>query len=224
MNAFRFPTAKGLLTIVAGFTLSLAIPVSPTMGQNEGHQSSADVNKTQSASAVTGPRTEPSTSPHCDIAGTKAITITCHYSALAVTEPGGNREPRIVLNDAVLSFKTRDDNYMHVILTFTNDGKTTISDAHPVYLAIDDEMGNNYVRRLLPHVDFRTLLPGIQQSFSERLLAPALQPRRYIARLWIPNPDPSLKTDPAHNFLLTSVGVPDSESGLNLIANFSVTR
>jgi hypothetical protein len=224
MKAFRFPTATGLLTIVAGFTLSVAIPVFPTMGQDEAHQSSADADKTQSASAVTDPRTEPPTSPHCDIAGTKAITITCHYSALAVTEPGGNREPRVVLIDAVLSFKTRDDNYMHVVLTFTNDDKTAISDAHPVYLAIDDEAGNNYVRRLLPHVDFRSLLPGIQQSFSERLLAPALQPGRYIARLWIPNPDPSLKTDPAHNFLLSSKGVPDSKSGLNLISNFSVTR
>lgn len=215
MNVFRFPAATGLLTILAGVCLALSISTLPATGQNAAHQASALADKTQ---------TKSSSSPHCDIAGAKAITITCHYSASPVDDPGSNREPRIVLNDAVLSFKTRDDNYMHVALTFTNDGKNAISDAHPVYLAIDDEAGNNYIRRLLPHVDFRSLLPGVQQTFSERLLAPALQPRRYIARLWIPNPDPSLKTDPAHNFLLSSAGVPDSESGLNLIANFSVTR
>jgi hypothetical protein len=216
---------KESLTMLIALILPLAILVSPALGQDRTRQVFLETGKMQSApGAALDSRNESSTSPHCDITGTKAIRITCHYTPSPVTYPGNNREPRIVLNDATLSFKTRDDNYMHVVLTFTNDGKNVISDAHPVYLAIDDEAGNNYVRRLLPHVDFRSLLPGIQQTFSERLLAPALQPRPYIARLWIPNPDPSLKTDPAHNFLLSSAGVPDSESGLNLVAKFSVTR
>jgi len=33
-----------------------------------------------------------------------------------------------------------------------------------------------------------------------------------------------MKFDSAHNFLLSSAGVPDAKSGLNLIAKFSVTR
>jgi hypothetical protein len=221
MNAFRFPTATGLLTIVAGLTLSLAISASSAMGQDGAQQAPADANKTQSPTGtVNGPGVQPSMSPRCDIAGAKTIRITCHYSASPVTDLG----PRVVINDAVLVFKTHDDNYMHVDLTFTNDSKNVISDEHPVYLEIDDEAGNNYVRRLLPRVDFRNLSPGVQQTFSERLLAPAFQPRRYDIWLWIPNPDPSSKFDSAHNFMLSSVGVPDSKSGLNLIAKFSVAR
>jgi hypothetical protein len=224
MNAFRSPAATGLLTIVAGFALSLANSASWATGQDGARHVPADANKTQSPTGtVNGPGIQPSTSPHCDITGAKAIRITCHYSASPLTDVG-NREPRVVLNDAILMFKTRDDNYMHVDLTFTNDGKNAILDAHPVYLEIDDDAGNNYVRRPLPHVDFRNLPPGGQRTFSERLLAPAFQPRPYIIWLWIPDPDPSSKFDSAHNFLLSSAGVPDSKSGLNLIAKFSVAR
>jgi hypothetical protein len=212
MNAFRFPRTTDLFTMGAKLILALAIFAIPAIGQNgAGHASSV-------------PGTESSTSPHCDIAGAKAIRITCHYTASPAADPGSNPEPRVVLNDAFLSFKTRDDNYMHVDLTFTNAGKNAVSDALPVYLSIDDDAGNNYVRRLLPHVDFRSLAPGVPQTFSERLLAPALQPRQYVVRLWIPNPDPTMKFDSAHNFLLSSAGVPDAKSGLNLIAKFSVTR
>lgn len=196
----------------AKLILALAIFAIPAIGQDgAGHASSV-------------PGTESSTSPHCDIAVTKAIRITCHYTASPAADSGSDQEPRVVLNDAFLSFKTRDDNYMHVDLTFTNGGKNAISAALPVYLSIDDDAGNNYIRRLLPHVDFRSLAPGVPQTFSERLLAPALQPRQYVVRLWIPNPDPTLKFDPAHNFLLSSAGVPDAKSGLNLIAKFSATR
>jgi hypothetical protein len=216
---------KEALKMPTALILPLAILVSPALGQDRTRQAFLETGKMQSVPGVAlNSRTESSPAPHCDITGTKAIRITCHYTLSPATYPGNNREPRIVLNDATLSFKTRDDNYMHVVLTFTNDGKNAVADLHPVYLAIDDEAGNNYVRRLLPHVDFRSLLPGVPQTFSERLLAPALGPRNYIARLWIPNPDPSLKTDPAHNFLLSSAGVPDSESGLNLVAKFSVTH
>jgi hypothetical protein len=212
MNAFRFPRATDLFTMGAKLILALTIFAIPAIGQNgAGHASSV-------------PGTESSASPRCDIAGAKAIRITCHYTASPPADPGSNPEPRVVLNDAFLSFKTRDDNYMHVDLTFTNAGKNAVSDALPVYLSIDDDAGNNYVRRLLPHVDFRSLAPGVPQTFSERLLAPALQPRQYVVRLWIPNPDPTLKFDPAHNFLLSSAGVPDAKSGLNLIAKFSATR
>jgi hypothetical protein len=192
------------------------------MGQDGGHHTSPDTSKAQGAPAAA--HADSSTSPRCDIAGSKEITIICHYTASPVTGAESDRQPRVVINDASLSFETGEENYMRVGLTLTNGGKNAISDAHPVYLAIDDEAGSNYIRRLLPHIDFRNLAPGAKQTFSERLLVPALQPRRYIARLWIPNPDPSLKSDPAHNFLLSSEGVPDSQSGLNLIAKFSVNR
>ena len=129
-----------------------------------------------------------------------------------------------MLNNAVLLFKTSNESHMHVELTFTNEGTDSISDGRLVYLAIDDDSGRNYVRRLLPHIDFRTLVPGAQRTISERLLVPALQPRHYVIRLWIPNPDPALKFDTAHNLLLSSVGVPDPETGLNMIAAFSVVR
>ena len=198
------------------FILSLAILVSAAVGQGQKRQTSLQTKVQVAPGAATLPR--------CEVAGTKAIRISCHYIAFPASGPGSDRDSRVVLNDAVLSFETRTDNYMHVDLTFTNDGKNAISDAYLVYLAIDNEAGNNYVRRLLPHVDFRNLAPGIPQTFSERLLTPAFQPRQYAVRLWIPNPDPSLKFNPEHNLLLSSVGVADPRSGLNLIAKFSVTR
>jgi hypothetical protein len=225
MNGFLIPKATELLTILAAFVLPLAILGPLAIGQDRTRQASSETRKMQSvAGADSSSRTESSAAPRCDTVGKKEITITCHYSASPAANPRSNREPRIVLNDAALSFKTSHDSHMHVELTFTNEGTNLISDGRSVYLAIDDDSGRNYVRRLLPHIDFRSLAPGAQQTISERLLVPALRPRHYTIRLWIPNPDPNLKFDPAHNLLLSSVGVPDPESGLNLIATFSVVH
>jgi hypothetical protein len=38
-------------------------------------------------------------------------------------------------------------------------------------------------------------------TFSDQFLAPALQPGRSFVRLWIPDPNPALKFNAAHNFL-----------------------
>jgi hypothetical protein len=225
MNGFRVSRSTEPLKILAAFVLSLAILVSGAIGQDRTRQASSEIGKMQSAAGTaSNSRAESSTSPHCDTAGKKEITITCHYTASPAADSRSDKHPRIVLNDAVLSFKTNQDNHMHVELTFTNEGMNSISDSLPVYLAIDDDSGSNYVRRLLPHINLRNLAPGSQQAMSERLLVPALQPRHYIIRLWIPNPDPDLKFEPSHNFLLSSVGVPNQETGMNTIATFSVVR
>jgi hypothetical protein len=225
MNRLPIPSAAELLTILAALVLPPAAIVSGALGQNWVSQGSSDPGKIQTApGTASNSRAEYSASPHCDIAGKKEITITCHYTATPAADSRSEKHPRIVLNDAVLSFKTNQDNHMHVELTFTNEEMNSISDSLPVYLAIDDDSGSNYLRRLLPHINLRNLAPGSQQAMSERLLVPALQPRHYIIRLWIPNPDPYLKFEPSHNFLLSSVGVPNQESGMNTIATFSVVR
>jgi hypothetical protein len=167
---------------------------------------------------------EPSRSdPQCQTTGTDAISIACTYTARAPSAGSGGRDLGVALNRASLSLKTDEINDMKVELTFTQIGRTPIPDALAVYLAIDDDV-TNYVRRPLPSVDFRTLTPGKPQTFSETLKIAAFPPGRYTIHLWIPDPDPAVKFDPTHNFLLSSVGVPDPTTGLNVVARFAVQR
>jgi len=152
------------------------------------------------------------------------ITISCDYAAIATPARDASGEARIVLNHAEFSFKTKHDNWMRVELTFSNSGAAKMAEARQVYLAVDDAEGHNYIRRALPHADLRSLGPGERQTFSDRLLVPALRPGSYIIHLWIPDPNPSLQFNSAHNFLLSSTGVPDQKAGLNTLATFTVVR
>jgi hypothetical protein len=110
---------------------------------------------------------------------------------------------------------------MHVELTFSNGSDIKIAEKRTIYIALDDAKGQNHMRRPLPHVDFTKLEPGKPMTFEERLLAPAFEPGNYSISLWIPSNDAALKFNPAHNFLLSDEGVPDTESGLNRIAKFT---
>jgi hypothetical protein len=113
---------------------------------------------------------------------------------------------------------------MRVELTFSNAGAAKMAEVRQMYLAVDDAEGHNYIRRPLPHADLRRLAPGEHQTFSDRLLIPALRPGSYIIHLWIPDPNPSLQFNSAHNFLLSSADVPDRKTGLNTLATFTVVR
>lgn len=161
--------------------------------------------------------------PQCDVIGTSDLTITCAYSASSSVDADRRAAPRIILNHAVISFNPSNESHMRVQLSFTNDSGSKIADQRTVYLAIDDEKGENHMRRPLPHVDFTKLEPGRLTKFQETLLAPAFSPGPYIISIWIPSTDPSWKFDPAHNFLFSSAGVPDPATGLNQIAKFTVT-
>jgi hypothetical protein len=112
---------------------------------------------------------------------------------------------------------------MRVGLTFTNGTSHKIAERRTVYISIDDQKGQNQMRRPLPRVDFATLEPGRSTKFEETLLAPAFSAGTYIVSIWIPSTNPSLKFNPAHNFLLSSKGVPDWAAGVNRIAEFTVT-
>jgi hypothetical protein len=111
---------------------------------------------------------------------------------------------------------------MLVELMFTNEGTLPIMEGRPVYLAIDDDTGHNYLRRLLPHVDFSELAPGEPLTFSDHLLVGAFRPGHYTIELWIPDPDPSLKFKSVHNFLVSSEGVGNPTTRLNILAEFTV--
>jgi hypothetical protein len=130
--------------------------------------------------------------------------------------------PRIILNRVVISLIPSDGNPMRIELTFTNGTSHKIAERRTVYLSIDDEKGQNHMRRPLHHVDFTKLDPGRSTIFQETLLAPAFSAGTYTVSIWIPSTDPSLKFNPAHNFLLSSKGVPDWEVGLNRVAEFTV--
>jgi hypothetical protein len=160
--------------------------------------------------------------PRCQTTGEDEITITCTYATKPLSGPTDRRDLKIALNRARLSLKTNDANDMRMEATFTNVGGAPISDALTVYLAIDDDAANNYVRRVLPTVDFRKLIPGKPLSFSETLRIAAFPPGRYTIQLWIPDPDPGLKFNPAHNFLLRGAGVANRATGLNVLARFTV--
>lgn len=150
------------------------------------------------------------------------ITITCDYDKTTLSVP--QAVPPVELNHAFFSFGTKEDNYMEVEFAFTNLARNVISDKRDVYVEIDDAAGGNYIRRPLPVVDFRKLVPGQPLKFSARLLVGAFMPNHYYIYLWIPSLDPSLKFKPANNFLLSSFGVADPATGLNKIAEFTVER
>jgi len=160
------------------------------------------------------------TAPVCETIEAQEVMITCTYTA---TPRSSNPDrQRIVLNRAVLSFGTKRDGFMFVDLTFTNEGASISSASHTVFLTIDDEEGHNMLRRVLPKVDFRKLPPGSPVTFSERFLVGGFRRGRYAISLLIPNPDPSLKNNPASNILLNNEGVANPATGLNTIAHFTV--
>jgi hypothetical protein len=148
----------------------------------------------------------------------EGLKILCNYTATPHCASSGIAEPRVVLNRLAPSFNWDDQSHMLVELTFTNRGTARISDAQTAYLAIEDGAGQNYMRRSLPQVDFPKLAPGERLTFSARLLAPALRLDHDTVQLCMPNSDPSLKFDPVHNFLLSSMGVANPDAGLNKLA------
>lgn len=159
--------------------------------------------------------------PQCDIKGSGEITITCSYSP----ESHGSEQiagSRFALDHASLSFDTDQDSHMKIGLTISNHGSAAISEARTVYIAIDGADGKNVMRRALPSVDLRKIVPQQTVVFSETLLAPAFPRGTYAIHLWIPSPETSLKFDPSHNLLLDNIGVPDSATGLNTLATFTV--
>ena len=199
--------------------LILSLPAHPPV-----HAADSGNDLPQEAShAANSAQTKSTDAVTCHAEGNE-ITLACDYAAIATPSGDAGGEARIVLNHAEFSFKTKHDNWMRVELTFSNAGAAKMAEARQVYLAVDDAEGHNYIRRPLPHVDLRSLAPGERQTFSDRLLIPALRPGSYVIHLWIPDPNPSLQFNSAHNFLLSSVGVPDQKSGLNTLASFTVVR
>jgi hypothetical protein len=166
--------------------------------------------------------TQASGGSQCETSGRRDISINCDYIASEI--PSKKGEPVIVLRHASITFEANHESHLHVELTFTQLGTTRFAVDRPGYLAINGESGENYVRRVLPHLDFRKLTPGVATTFSDDFLAPALRPGRYVVQLWIPDPKPSLRFEPANSFLLRNVGVPDQTTGLNAIATILVLR
>jgi hypothetical protein len=170
-------------------------------------------------------KTAPHPRPACQTQGKGEITITCTYTATRDSARGGTPGPRVAITRAVISgLDPGDASNLRAELTFTNAGTAPVSEARTVYLAIDDDAGNNYVRRILPSVDFRSLVPGKPVTFSEDLRIAAFPPGHYTITLWIPDPEPSRKFNAEHNFLLSSARVADRETRLNILAEFTVAR
>jgi hypothetical protein len=174
--------------------------------------------------AQTAALTHPNHNIHCgqkaSIGDSKTV-IDCRYSADA---SDSTQKPEIALDHAMISFNAKAESYMHIDLTFRNIGKRPFTEIRTVYIEFDDEAGQNYIRRPLPHVAFQSLTPGETKTFSDVFLAPALRPGRYLVRLWIPSPVPALKFDSVHNFLLSNTGIPQLATRLNEIAVLTLER
>jgi hypothetical protein len=201
----------------------LAISISPEVGIEAAH-TDPSTNETRGVLRAVGSMAPQATASQCETAGKKEITIMCDYMATPHASSKNISTPRIVLNRLMISFKPNKESHMVVELTFTNEETARISDARTSYLAIDDDAGQNHVRRVLQQVDFRKLAPSQRLTFSDRLLVGSFRPGHYTIYLWIPNPDPALKFNPARNFLLSSLGVADTVTGLNTLARFSVVQ
>lgn len=219
--------SRGFMRIATRIAVTAALAVSGLLALAELSARAADVDdsRAQTASnAATPAQAVSETAPPCEMSGKNEFTITCDYTEATQSAKNRKGEPRIVLNHAALSFEMKHPSHVLVELTFTNGGTEPISEARTVYLAIDDDDGHNYVRRALSQIDFRRLAPGQRLTFTDKLLAVAFLPGRYTIHLWIPNPDPSLKFDSAHDLLLDSAGVANAATGLNTLGKFTVER
>jgi hypothetical protein len=214
-------TGRAWPLLLAGVQIVL-VPAFLRSAASETFLASTSTQKKSGASTST--RVQRAPAARCQIIGSVEIKIACDYSPAAENSEQSVGGTRIALNHAALSFRTKYDGWTSVVLTFTKLDQAPISEQRLVYLAVDDDSGHNFIRRLLPSVDFRPLTTGQRTDFSERLLMPALRPGHYRIELWIPSSDPSLKFDKKHNFLLSGFGVTEKKTGLNRIAEFSVSR
>jgi len=201
-----------------------AASLSSLFGQHGVQFAPHKVSQELTTSRATAPAADSVAAPHCEVLGTQEIRITCTYTPTPHSSPRGKDQRRIVLNRALLSFGTEHESFMVVKLTLTNEGTKVISEPHAVYLAVDDETGQNMVRRILPKVDISKLFPGLRVTFSEQFLVGGFRSGRYSIYLSIPNLDPLLKSDPTHNLLLSSMGVSDPSTGRITLAHFNVER
>jgi hypothetical protein len=214
-----------IATAIPVLMAGLAITVSSAIRDGWAVAAGSQGGTTQSTSPAASDATVKSpAASECKAAGKSEITIKCEYKAMPRSSLDSKTKPRIALNRSVFWFKTKDDSLMHVELTFTNEDATRISDVRSVYLAIDDQRGQNHMRRALPHADFSKIEPGQTLTFQDTLIAPAFSQGQYTISLWIPASDPSLKFDPAHNLLLNSRDVANPVTGLNTLATFKLER
>lgn len=175
------------------------------------------VSPVQSRSAVS----VKTSSQRCSVAEKKAaITINCGYLP---EKKFSSTTARIAITHAEFTFDPKNESHMRLQITFINDSSHSFTEARSVYLAIDDNRGQNVVRRMLPHVDFSKIKPRQAVTFSEVLLIPALSAGDYVIHLWIPSSDPTLQFDAKHNFLLRNSDVADFKRGLNSLATFTVS-
>jgi hypothetical protein len=154
----------------------------------------------------------------CRATGVSEIVIGCTYAP-------ASREAckyQISLRKARITFNAKGESEMHVDLSFQNLARSTFVENRPVYIEFDDNDGRNYIRRQLRTVDFRKLAPGRTKGFSNAFLAPALQPGRYLVKLWIPSSDLALRSESSHSLLLCNSASSDSTIGLNRIAEILV--
>jgi len=201
---------------------AMAVFYLPALGKNAAPKVGPEVNRPQRVSRTGRPLAIMPTVSPCETAGREKITIVCEYTATPHPASDDIVTTRIVLNRIMVSFEPTEESHMRVDMTFTNGGTTRISHMYTSYLVIDNDAGQNHVRRVLQQVDFRKIASGERVTFSDRLLIGSFRPGHYTISLWIPNPDASLKFSAAHNFLLSSVGVADPKTGLNKLASFTV--
>src|SRR6202158_3635056 len=211
-------TRRALALAAALLTISTSL-----MGSQQAPQDASPQGRVQKRARTPDSSSAKKMRESCvETAADDEITITCNYGRAQTPASHDTGPWQVAINQAVLSFEPNDSSSLRVKLTFTNTSAARILEARTVYIAIDDNAGNKYVRRALPTVDFRKLYPGKPATFSEELRVAKFPPGRYTIALWIPSSDKALQFNPDHNLMIGGAGVADPKSGLSILAKFVV--
>lgn len=132
--------------------------------------------------------------------------------------------PAISLTKVQLDAPLTPGSTRNLILYFQNTGYSRLFSPKPVYFVLADAAGNRLSSSVFAPIrisyDLRTLASGGGQgSASVRIPVPSTLPvgLGYQAALWIPDDDRMLATIPEYNYLLNNQGVPNVQTGINIL-------
>jgi hypothetical protein len=135
--------------------------------------------------------------------------------------------PAISLVHASLNTPLFPGSASELTLIFRNTGYSRLFTKVPVYFVVTDATGKplspDIFRPVRIPIDL-TQLEGNdgERSIRTRIYVPpslALD-QTYKAALWLPDPDEKLRSIPEYNYLLNNKGVPNEETGLNVLFPF----
>lgn len=123
---------------------------------------------------------------------------------------------RLTLVQATHSEAVAPGGELDLSVRIENRGFSAPFNARPVYVTITGDDSRRVVR--IADADARQFAPGQERSLSTRIQLPAdLSSGTYTVSLWLPDPAPSLASDPRYAIRLANKGVWDPDTGDNVL-------